>query len=157
MNVLRAAQRRGAKIRFVNPRRIESVKSGVGELIHIRPDTDVYFLAALLNELDRIGGFDADVLAAHGKNIDGLRAFITDYPPERVAPVTGIPAATIREVARDWAAADGASVTMSTGANMGRHGTLAYWLVQMLSFVTANLDRRGGNIESVGYYPGASR
>lgn len=157
MNVLRAAQQRGAKIRFVNPRRIESVKSGVGELIQIRPDTDVYFLAALLNELDRIGGFDADVIAAHGKNIDGLRAFIAAYPPERVAPVTGVPAETIREVARDWAAADGASVTMSTGANMGRHGTLAYWLVQMLSFVSGNLDRRGGNIESVGYYPGASR
>ena len=157
MKVLRAAQQRGAKIRFVNPRRIESVKLGVGELIQIRPDTDVYFLAALLNELNRIGGFDPDVIAAHGKNIDGLRAFIAAYPPERVAPVTGVPAETIREVARDWAAADGASVTMSTGANMGRHGTLAYWLVQMLSFVTGNLDRRGGNIESVGYYPAASR
>ena len=36
---------------------------------------------------------------------------------------------------------------------MGRHGTLAYWLVQMLSFVTGNLDRRGGNIESVGIIP----
>ena len=157
MNVLRAAQQRGAKIRFVNPRRIESVKSGVGELIQIRPDTDVYFLAAVLNALDRIGAFDAAVIAAHGKSIDGLRAFIADYPPERVAPVTGIAADTTRQVARDWAAADGASVTMSTGVNMGRHGTLAYWLVQMLSFVTGNLDRRGGNIESVGYYPTASR
>ncbi len=157
ISVLRAAQERGAKIRFVNPRRIESVKSGVGALVQIRPDTDVYFLAALLNELDRIGAFDAAVIAAHGKNIDDLRAFVGDYPPERVADATGIPAETIREVARDWAAADGASVTMSTGVNMGRHGTLAYWLVQMLSFVTGNLDRRGGNIESVGYYPTASR
>lgn len=157
INVLRAAQERGAKIRFVNPRRIESVKSGIGALIQIRPDTDVYFLAALLNELDRIGAFDEAVIAAHGKNVDGLRAFIADYPPERVADPTGIPAETIREVARDWAAADGASVTMSTGVNMGRHGTLAYWLVQMLSFLTGNLDRRGGNVESVGYYPSASR
>jgi anaerobic selenocysteine-containing dehydrogenase len=157
INVLRAAQRRGAKIRFVNPRRIESVKSGVGELIQIRPDTDVYFLAALLNELERIGAFDQAVITAHGKNIDELRAFIANYSPERVARVTGIAAETIREVARDWAAADGASVTMSTGVNMGRQGTLAYWLVQMLSFVTGNLDRRGGNIESVGYYPTASR
>ncbi len=157
INVLRAAQRRGAKIRFVNPRRIESVKSGVGELIQIRPDTDVYFLAALLHELDRIGAFQPAVIAAHGKNIDGLRVFIAEYAPERVAPVTGVPAATIQEVAQDWAAAAGASVTMSTGVNQGRHGTLAYWLVQMLSFVTGNLDKRGGNLESVGYYPTASR
>src|SRR6185436_4327370 len=97
------------------------------------------------------------VLAAHGRNVEGLRAFIAPYTPERVSGVTGIAAETIRETARDWAAADGASVTMSTGVNMGRQGTLAYWLVHMLSFVTGNLDRRGGNIESVGYYPGAPR
>jgi anaerobic selenocysteine-containing dehydrogenase len=157
MKVLRAAQGRGAKIRFVNPRRIESVKSGVGELIQIRPDTDVFFLAALLNELDRIGAYDEAVLAAHGRNVEALRAFVAGYPPDRVAAVTGVPAATICQVASDWAAADGASVTMSTGVNMGHHGTLAYWLVQMLSFVTGNLDRRGGNIESVGYYPSAPR
>jgi anaerobic selenocysteine-containing dehydrogenase len=157
IDVMRAAAARGCKIRFVNPRRIESVKSGVGELIQIRPDTDVYFLAALLHEIERIGGFAEDVVAAHGKNVDGLRAFIAAYSPERVENVTGIAAATIREVARDWVNADGASVTMSTGVNMGRHGTLAYWLVQMLSFVTGNLDRRGGNLQSVGYYPGAAR
>ncbi len=157
INVLRAAQARGAKIRFVNPRRIESVKSGVGELIQIRPDTDVYFLAALLHELDRIDGFDERVIAAHGARVDGLRAFIAAYSPQRVESVSGVPAETVRAVACDWAAADGASVTMSTGTNMGRHGTLAYWLVQMLSFVTGNLDRRGGNLQSVGYYPGAAR
>jgi anaerobic selenocysteine-containing dehydrogenase len=156
INVLRAAQRRGAKIRFVNPRRIESVKSGVGELIQIRPDTDVYFLAALLHELERIGAFDDAVIAAYGTRIEGLRAFIKEYPPDRVGPVTGVLPETIREVASDWAAADGASVTMSTGVNMGRHGTLAYWLVHMLSFVTGNLNRKGGNIESIGYYPGAA-
>jgi anaerobic selenocysteine-containing dehydrogenase len=157
IEVLRRAEARGCKIRFVNPRRIESVKSGVGELIQIRPDADVYFLAALLHEIERIGGFDENVIAAHGTNVDGLRAFIADYPVERVEKVTGISASTMREVARDWVGAVGASVTMSTGVNMGRHGTLAYWLVQMLSFVTGNLDRRGGNLQSVGYYPGAAR
>lgn len=157
IETLRAIEARGGKVRFVNPRRIESVKSGVGALIQIQPDTDVYFLAALLHELERIGGFDEAALAAHGKHVDGFRAFIADYPPERVSGVTGVPAETIREVARDWKAARGASVTMSTGVNMGRHGTLAYWLVHMLSFATGNLDRRGGNVESVGYYPSAAR
>jgi anaerobic selenocysteine-containing dehydrogenase len=101
MNVLRAAQQRGAKIRFVNPRRIESVKSGVGELIQIRPDTDVYFLAALLNELDRTNKFREDIIAAHGTNIDGLRRFVADYPAQRVAAVTGIATETIRQVAHE--------------------------------------------------------
>lgn len=156
IDVLRSAQARGAKIRYVNPRRIESVKSRAGELVQIRPDTDVFFLAALLHEIERIGGFDERVIAAHGKNVDGLREFIARYPAERVEKATGVAASAIREVAREWVAADGASVTMSTGVNMGRHGTLCYWLVQMLSFVTGNLDRRGGNLQSVGYYPAAA-
>ena len=157
IRVLRGIGARGGRVVFVNPRRIESVASGAGELVQIRPDTDVWFLAALLHEIDRQGGFRDDVLAAHGARVDGLRRVLARYPAERVAPVTGIDADTVRTMARDWIAADGASVTMSTGVNMGRHGTLAYWLVQMLSFCTGNLDRRGGNIESVGYYPGAPR
>jgi len=49
---------------------------------------------------------------------------------------------------------------MSTGVNMGRQGTLAYWLLQMLSLVTGNLGRRGGNFYSLGFYergPAAGR
>ncbi len=157
IDVMRRMQERGAKIRFVNPRRIESLKSGIGEWIAIRPDTDVYFLAALLHELDHIGGFDDAVIEEHGRNIAQLREFIAPYTPESVAGVTGIAPEALRQVARDWKAANGASVTMSTGVNMGRQGTVAYWLVQMLSFCTGNLDRRGGNIESVGYYPPAAR
>jgi anaerobic selenocysteine-containing dehydrogenase len=46
---------------------------------------------------------------------------------------------------------------MSTGANMGRQGTLAYWLLHMLIFVTGNLDRKGGNLYARGFYPNAPR
>ena len=73
----------------------------------------------------------------------------------RVAPIVGVDAATIREVARTFATVPRAAVHMSTGVNMGRHGTLAYWLVHMLSFVTGNLDREGGNVLSVGFYASA--
>ena len=43
----------------------------------------------------------------------------------------------------------------STGINMGRQGTLAYWLVHMLSFVTGRLDVEGGNLKSDGFYANA--
>ena len=48
-----------------------------------------------------------------------------------------------------------ASVHASTGLNMGRQGTLAYWLVHMLAFVTGRLDVEGGNLKSDGFYPNA--
>ena len=155
MERMREAKRRGATIHFVNPRRIESVANSTGDWIPIRPDTDLYLLAALLCEIDAAGGFDERALSQHGKHVDAFRAFIRRFPAARVAEVTGIPADTIRRLAREWSAARAASVHMSTGVNMGRQGTLAYWLVQMLSFATGNLDRRGGNVLSVGFYKSA--
>ncbi len=155
IGALKAVVARGGRVVHVNPRRIESERTRAGETLLIRPDTDVYLLAALLHELDRLDLFDEEIVTRHGKHVAELRAFVADYPPERVAPSTGIEADKIRTLARDFAAAPSASVYMSTGVNMGRQGTLAYWLLHMLSFVTGNLDRRGGNILSVGFYESA--
>jgi anaerobic selenocysteine-containing dehydrogenase len=155
MAQLRQAKKNGAIIRFVNPRQIESATPATGDVLQIKPDTDLYLMAALLHEIDKAGLFKADVIAQHGKHIDELRAFIQPYTAETVAPVVGIDANTIRQTALDFARAETACAHMSTGVNMGRQGTLCYWLLQMLSFVTGNLDKRGGNLYSLGFYPAA--
>ncbi|HEX4904461.1 MAG TPA: molybdopterin-dependent oxidoreductase [Acidimicrobiales bacterium] len=155
INVLRQASSRGARIVFVNPRRIETPERGVGDTVLIKPDTDLYFLAALLTEIDRLGGFDENVLRRHATHVEELRAFIAPYDAETTSAVTGIDPDVTRELAQAWASSGAASVHASTGVNMGRQGTLAYWLVQMLSFVTGNLDREGGNLKSDGFYPNA--
>ena len=152
---LRTARVRGARVVFVNPRAVETPERGVGDTILIRPDTDVYFLASLLAAIDILGGFDSGVIARHGANVAELRAFIHRYPGSRTASVTGISTETVDDLAAAWVKADGAAVHASTGLNMGRQGTLAYWLVHMLSFVTGNLDREGGNFKSDSYYPNA--
>lgn len=133
---------RGGVVRFVDPRNIEP---NVGEVVQVRPDTDVYLLAAMLHAVDRTVGFDA-VGSRSVRDLDELRAFVAPFSPERVAPVVGIPATKIVEMAAEFAGADAAAVHVSTGVNMGRQGALAYWLSIMLSLLTGNLDRRGGNI-----------
>jgi len=139
---LAAIEARGGRVVFVDPRRIEPT---IGEVLQIVPDTDAYLLAALLYEIDRSRGFDADG-AARVRSLDALRAFVGRFAPETVAPVVGIDAGTITALALSIADAPGAALHLSTGVNMGRHGALAYWLLQMLSLLTGNLDRRGGNV-----------
>lgn len=151
MKRLKAAAARGARIVYVNPRRIEAA-AVAGEVLLVKPDTDVYLLAALLHAIDRGPGFDTAVLQRHGRNVEALRAFIAPWTPERVAPITGIAAEAIRALALDFAGAKAACAHMSTGVNMGRQGTLAYWLLHMLVFVTGNLGRPGGNFYSQGFY-----
>jgi anaerobic selenocysteine-containing dehydrogenase len=154
MKALREAKKRGTDIRFVDPRINESVK-GIGEIIHVNPDSDVYLMAGMLNHLDATDQFDEGYLAEHADNVEGLREFVSKYTPERVASVVGITASEIKALADDFSRADKAAIHMSTGVNMGRQGTLCYHLLFMLSMVTGNLDREGGNYYSLGFYPAA--
>ncbi len=155
MAKLRAARQRGATINFINPRAIESATPKTGEVVQIKPDTDLYLLAAMIHEIARAELLDQATLRDHGKHVQELLAFVARYPADRVADVVGIPAESIRRMACDFASAPAASVHMSTGVNMGRQGTLCYWLLQMLSFITGNLDRKGGNLYAEGFYPAA--
>ncbi|MEZ5376821.1 MAG: molybdopterin-dependent oxidoreductase [Acidimicrobiales bacterium] len=152
---MKRAASSGARFVFVNPRRIETPEGGIGDTVQLRPDTDVWFLASLLHEIDSLDGFDRQVIERHGSHVAELRDFISRYPAERTEAVTGVAAATVRELARAWVSTPRASVHASTGINMGRQGTLAYWLVHMLSFVTGRLDVDGGNLKSDGFFPNA--
>ena len=152
VKTLRAARDRGARIRFVNPLAIDDL-ADVGDTLQIQPDTDAYFLAALLCEIEATGGFDEEALEGV-LHVDRLRAFVREYPADRVAELVGLSAIVIREVAREFSSASTASIHISTGVNMGQQGALAYWLVQMLCLVTGNLDRRGGNIIAARAFPG---
>ena len=148
--ILKDIKSRGGKVLFVNPRRIESSTPETGETLQIKPDTDLYFLAALSHEVQRLGGFDEELLKKHGKHVEDYKQFIGRWPAGRVEGVTGIPASRIREVAADLVAADGAACYLSTGVNQGRQGTLSFWLVQMLNFATGNLGREGGTYKATG-------
>jgi anaerobic selenocysteine-containing dehydrogenase len=150
MGHLKAAVKRGADVVYLNPRTIESA-SIAGRVVHIKPDTDAYLLAAVLNVIDTEHGFHPNA-ERDSTNLAELRSFIADYSPQVVAGITGISADAIRELAGQFNNASSAAVHMSTGANMGRQGTLTYWLVHMLSFVTGNLGVRGGNFYSMGFY-----
>lgn len=141
---LKNIKRRGGKVRFVNPRKIESSTSETGDTLRIKPGTDVYFLAALLNEIIALQGDAEKIVNQYGKNTQGLMDFVKRYRADRVSTVTGIEAETIRTVAQEILSAKSAAVFTATGVNQGRQGLLAYWLAEMINFVTGNLGREGG-------------
>jgi anaerobic selenocysteine-containing dehydrogenase len=141
---LRAVVRKGGRVVFVNPRRTET---GIaGEQIFIRPDTDVYFLAAFLNEILRERLYDPAHVARHMVGLEALEAAVKDWTPERQAEVTGIPAATLCELVRGHHASGAAALYLSTGVNQGRSGALCFWFQEAINAVSGNLDRRGGSL-----------
>ena len=79
-----------------------------------------------------------------------LADVVREWTPERQAEVTGIAAATLRELVTAYLAADGAALYASTGVNQGRNGTLAFWVLEVINAITGNLDRRGGTLMGKG-------
>ncbi|QHG81900.1 MULTISPECIES: molybdopterin-dependent oxidoreductase [Rhodococcus] len=150
MAKIRAIKKRGGKTLFVNPRRIESSGPDTGEVLLIKPDSDFYFLAAILHEIVFRIGYDRAEVEKHARNIDDLVEFVGRYSAEHVSAATGIAADDIRQVADDFCAAPTAGIYMATGVNQGRQGALAYWMLNMISLFSGNLGRRGGNIYSRG-------
>jgi anaerobic selenocysteine-containing dehydrogenase len=147
---LGAIAKRGGRVVFVNPRRVETASAG--EHVFIRPDTDVYFLAAFANELIARGAVDRERVAAYMSHFETLEKTVAAWTPERQAEVTGIPAEALRDLAASHAAADGAALYMATGVNQGRSGTLCFWLLESINAISGNLDRRGGTLMGEGLF-----
>ena len=97
VRALRDIRDRGGSVVFVNPLRIEPA---IGDTLQVRPDTDPYLLAAMLHEIDRTTGFTLGALDGDVVGVDDVRAFVRPYSPAAVAPVVGIPAEQIAELAR---------------------------------------------------------
>nr|XP_061799106.1 formate dehydrogenase H-like [Nerophis lumbriciformis] len=140
---LKAIRQRGGQLVVIDPRRSETARLA-DEHHFIRPGTDVYLLAALLNTIYAEGLDDPGRLAEFTHGAELPRKAVARYTPESVAPVTGLDAGTIRQLARQLAAAPSAAVYGRMGVSVTEFGALAHWLINVLNFATGNLDRPGG-------------
>ncbi|VXC44284.1 molybdopterin oxidoreductase family protein [Pseudomonas sp. 9Ag] len=138
---LKALQARGGKLVVVDPRRSETAAIADQHLF-VRPGEDAALLFGLLNTL-----FDEDLTRASHlpvADLDELRAAVKSFTAEAMGPRCGVPAVQIRQLARDFAAADKAVCYGRMGVSTQAFGTLCQWLVQSINLVTGNLDRVGG-------------
>ncbi len=139
---LKAIEKRGGKVYLVNPRRTETAAQ-LGEHVFIRPDCDVFLLLSFARELFARGRVDPFVAKAC-EGVDELARIVEPWTSERTARVTGIAVATLDAMMDHYFAANGAALYCSTGVNQGKHGSLAYWLLNAINALSGNLDKRGG-------------
>jgi anaerobic selenocysteine-containing dehydrogenase len=140
---LRGIRDRGGKVVVIDPRRTRTATEA-DEHHFIRPGTDALLLAAIACTLVEEGLDDPGPLAEHVNGLDEVRALVREFTPESVAEVCGIPAAEIRRMARELAAAERAAVYARIGTCTQEFGTHASWLVDVLNALTGNLDSEGG-------------
>ena len=146
---LRAIEKRGGKVYVVDPRKTETAKVA-GEHIFIRPGADVFFYLSFLHELIKQDGIDQDVVQNHCTGYKELLKLSKNWPAEKTEKVTNIPAGKLKNLVATYINSNGSALYCSTGVNMGGHGSLAYWLQEVINAISGNLDRRGGTLVSKG-------
>jgi len=138
---LKALRARGGRLVVVDPRRSETAAMADRHLF-IRPGGDAALLCGVLGTL-----FDEGLTRRSHVPVNGLqqgRAALAPLSAEAMSALCGIEAAEIRQLARDFAAADKAVCYGRMGVSTQTFGTLCHWLVQLINLVTGNLDRAGG-------------
>jgi anaerobic selenocysteine-containing dehydrogenase len=140
---LAALRARGGRLVVVDPR-LTKTAAIADEHVPIRPGTDVYLLLAMAHTLFDEQLVDTGSLTEHLVGVDDVERAVAGFPAERVEAICGIPAATIRRLARDLAAADRAVIYGRMGTSVQEFGTVASWLIDTLNVLTGNLDRPGG-------------
>ena len=140
---LDAIRARGGRVVVVDPRRTATAERA-DEHVAIRPGADPFLLFALLNVLAAEGLVDPGPAGPFLNGLDDVVQLAAPFTPEVVAPVTGIPAADVRRLARELAGARSACVYGRIGTTTAEFGTLTSWLVDVVNAATGNLDRPGG-------------
>lgn len=138
-----AIKARGGRVVVIDPRRTETAERA-GEHHFIRPESDAWLLMAMLHVILSDGPARLRHLEPLVDGLDRLNAAVAPFTPERAAQATGIGADTIRQLARDFAAAPCAACYARMGASTQSFGTLCQWATNALNIVTGNFDREGG-------------
>jgi formate dehydrogenase major subunit len=142
---MKNAAQRGAKIVLADPRRTD-LSRHAWRTLQFNADTDVAMLNALIHTVIEEGLTDIDFVRKRVSNFEALRENVRGYSPEAMAPICGIAAETLREVARAFATAKSAMILWGMGISQHVHGTDNARCLIALASVTGQIGKPGSGL-----------
>ncbi len=139
---IKNAVKRGAKLIVADPRRSDLSRHAT-HFLQFKPDTDVGFLNAMMHTIVHEGLVNDDFVKTRTIGYEELKRNVANYSPEAMAPVCGIPAATIKEVARLYAKAKSSMIFWGMGISQHIHGTDNARCLIALCMMTGQIGRPG--------------
>jgi molybdopterin guanine dinucleotide-containing S/N-oxide reductase-like protein len=140
------ARRAGAKLVVIDPYRTRTAKCADWYL-PIHPGTDTALALGLMHVIIGEGLYDADYVENYTVGFERLEEKVKKYPPERVAEWTGINAADIRTLAREYATERPAVIRVNYGVQRSQGGGMAMRSIAMLPCITGSWKEVGGGLQ----------
>lgn len=139
---MKNATKTGTKIILIDPNRTAIAKYA-SHVLQFRPDTDVALLNGLMHIILDEGLQNDEYINKHTENFTLMQAHLKDYSPEKVAPICGIDANTLRTVARLYATSNNAMILWGMGISQHIHGTDNSRCLIALALMTGQIGRPG--------------
>ena len=152
---VKQAIKKGAKLIVINPAETDiSKKADIW--VRPRPCSDLALALGMINVIIKEDLFDKDFIDKWTVGFDKLKTHVQDYPPEKVATITWIPAETIKEIARLYATSKPSGIFCGNGMDNNINNFQFNRAAAILRAITGNIGKPGGEINwsPTGVLPG---
>lgn len=151
---IQEARRRGAKLVCIDPRRSETAAKCD---VHLAPwpGTDGALALAMMQVLIAEDRLDHDYIARHTLGFDALAERVRAFTPEWAAPLTGLDACVIRDLAREYGSTTPSLIRLNYGLNRCAGGGMAVRNIACLPALTGAWRHAAGGalLSTSGNYP----
>ena len=139
---MKNAAKNGTKIILADPRRTDLARHATYNL-NFKPGTDVAMLNAMMYAIVEEGLANQEFINSRTSGYEALKENLKGYSPEVMADVCGIPAETLRAVARDFATSKASMILWGMGISQHVHGTDNSRCLIALTMLTGQIGRPG--------------
>ena len=140
---LKAKENNGAKLIVVDPRYTRTAAKA-DYFAQIRPGTDIPFMYGMMNLIFENGWEDKKFIDERTYGIDEIRKEAAKWTPEVVEDVTGVSAATLKEITEIYAKNRPGSVVWAMGLTQHTVGSSNTRIAPILQLVLGNMGVSGG-------------
>ena len=137
--------KRGGKLIVMDPRG-QALKRHATHMLQFRPGADVSMLNAIMHVIVEEGLYDQQYIAAYTENWEAEKAHLAQFAPEKMQDICGIPAETLRAVARDFAGGKAGMIFWGMGVSQHIHGTDNSRCLISLALMCGHVGRPGAGL-----------
>ena len=137
--------KRGGKLIVMDPRG-HGLKRFASHMLQFKPGADVSMLNAIMHVIVEEELYDRQYIQAMTENWEEMKEHLKGFPPEKMAPVCGIEADVLRDVARTFAGAKAAMIFWGMGVSQHIHGTDNSRCLISLALMCGQVGRPGAGL-----------
>ncbi len=145
MRIVEAVRKNGAKLIVADPRKIRLSDFATID-VRLTPGTNLAFINGILNTIVTEGLANEEFIASRTEGYEEFKASVLKFTPEKVEELTGVPAATIREIARIYAKAKNASIVYAMGITQHVTGTANVKALANLALITGQIGKEASGV-----------